>query len=111
MRLPDDWVKYHEEKIASLDPEKVERAVEHLAGQLLTEEARRLLPEMTADPQSWWVKYHFNACMAVRNALREEGMGEKYFGVDTLDDYYVPMLERAIRKSALTQESPTATEP
>lgn len=32
---------------------------------------------------------------AVRNLLREHGFGEKEFGVDNLDDYYVPLVEVA----------------
>ena len=35
----------------------------------------------------------------VRNALRENGFGEKDFGIDNLDDYAVDLVELAMKEA------------
>lgn len=38
---------------------------------------------------------HFGIGMAIRNALRQGGYGEQFFGIDNIDDYYSPIVELA----------------
>ena len=42
---------------------------------------------------------HFGFGMQVRNALRRAGFGEQEFGVRSLDDVYVDLLEAAVQES------------
>lgn len=44
----------------------------------------------------WFSGYHFTTGMAIRNTLRENGYGEKYFDIDNLDYIYCLLLEMAI---------------
>jgi len=44
---------------------------------------------------NWFVSYHFNVGMNIRNLLRNENFGEEYFGFN-LDFIYVELLEMAI---------------
>lgn len=84
---------YHEEN----NPQLVHNAVAYLANQLPIDVARRLRAEMNKDPQLWWVPHHLHGGMWVRNNLRLQGFGETTLGVHNLDDYYVPIWEKAIR--------------
>jgi len=52
------------------------------------------------DPVGWFTAYHFHWGMAVRNMLRHEGFGEKYFGIKNLDDVYVELVEEAVMEKA-----------
>lgn len=41
-------------------------------------------------------RFHFTCGMGVRNSLRENGFGEKEFGIDNLDDLYIGIIEKAL---------------
>lgn len=113
------------ENVAKLDQAKVRAAAQMLREQLapvLDELAERMLenPEGwlggrpqpcycvedgTPPKQNCWVcrgtgtatyPLHFSWGMGVRNLLRTEGFGEDFFGIDNLDDYYVPLVELAV---------------
>lgn len=43
---------------------------------------------------------HFGWGMGIRNYLRQQGYGEKWFGIDNLDDFYVTLVEMALGFSA-----------
>ena len=46
--------------------------------------------------RTWITPYHFHWGMAVRNALRAKGFGEREFMIDNLDNIYVPLIEEAV---------------
>lgn len=95
--LPEDWRAFHRSNVESLDPKMVAKSVEFLRswfGELPGEEKEKLADQMKADPQ-WWTKHHFMGMMAVRNALRRNGFGEKEFKIENLDDYAVGLVEKA----------------
>lgn len=48
--------------------------------------------------ENWYVGQHFWGGTAVRNHLRLNGFGEKYWPIWNLDDIYVFLLEDAIEK-------------
>lgn len=80
---PSDFEDRHAKyKDAIKDPANVEAPVQcpHCLG-------RGTAPELGM---------HFGFGMAVRNLLRKEGFGEDYFGIENLDDVYVPLLEMAV---------------
>lgn len=95
--LPKDWRQFHADNVAKLDPAMRDRAVAYLRHKLgpVATQVRAL---MAADPQEWWSPLHFDWMMAVRNALREEGFGEKQLGIDNLDDYAVGLVELAVEE-------------
>jgi hypothetical protein len=47
----------------------------------------------------WWIenRYHFMGGMSLRNHLRSNGFGEKELQVENLDDYYIDILEEAVK--------------
>jgi hypothetical protein len=55
-----------------------------------------ILAAYKADPEGWWAPHHFLWGMSVRNLLRQKGFGEDHFGVDNLDDFYIPLVEEAL---------------
>ena len=81
---------------------------------MLAEELKPAVPEIqkayAADPEGWYVGYHFGWGMAVRNLLREKGFGEEYFGVHNLDDIYVALVEEALKLGG-SHESQGSTNP
>ena len=94
--MVDDWKKYHVEKLVELDPNKREEAVLYLKG--LLREALPAIREMEQQaPQDWWGPYHHGWGTAIRNALRTNGFGETSLGVKNLDDYYIALIEEAIK--------------
>lgn len=67
---------------------------------MLADELKTVVPEIkkayAADPDGWYVGYHFGWGMAVRNLLREKGFGEEYFKIHNLDDIYVALVVEAL---------------
>jgi hypothetical protein len=83
-------------KVANLDPALRDRAVSFLFDDLFIEDhLERIRGEIARAPEDWWVPYHFGFMMRVRNRLRQNGFGEKEFGIDNLDDYAVELVELA----------------
>ena len=97
MQLPNDWQKFHKDNVAKLKQETVAAALAMLRKELApcADEIRNAV---AADPQEWWAGSHFDWGMGVRNLLRAKGFGEKEFGVDNLDDYYVGLVEMAVTR-------------
>lgn len=62
----------------------------------LKEISPELRQRIHADREGWFAEYHFDWGMHVRNALRRAGFGEKFLGVENLDDIYVEAVEHAI---------------
>ncbi len=96
--LPSDWRQFHRDNVAKLDPEKVENACTFLRGWFAdgmdAVQVHELTEAIKVNPE-WFTAHHFFGMMAVRNALRIHGFGEKCFGIDNLDDYAVGLVERA----------------
>lgn len=81
---------------AELDAAKKNQAIE-----FLKKELEQAMPEIRkaieADPEHWNVPYHLGWGMAVRNLLRQNGMGEEFFGVDNLDCCYKFLVQDAAK--------------
>jgi hypothetical protein len=96
--LPSDWRKFHLDNVKKLDREKVLAAVEFMQYWLKCGDYsnyERLKAQASVDPE-WWTAHHFGGMMAVRNALRSNGFGEKEFGIENWDDYAVGIVELAL---------------
>ena len=48
--------------------------------------------------------FHFGFGMVIRNWMRDAGFGEKYFGVDCLDDYYGSFISEALKRVPTSEE-------
>lgn len=46
--------------------------------------------------EGWFVGHHFSLGMWLRNCMRSNVFGEADMGVDNLDDFYIPLLDRAL---------------
>jgi len=86
-----------ERAVARVPEEKKEAAAEFLRG-LFTQEQKDQLREMMegATDHFWVSPIHFWGGMAIRNALRQNGFGEKELGIENLDYIYARLIERAI---------------
>jgi hypothetical protein len=72
--------------------------VETIRGQLDKSDVAKIREEIDANPLTWWAPYHFSFGMAVRNRLRLAGLGETHLPeIGTLDDYWVEIVEAAVR--------------
>jgi hypothetical protein len=80
---------------AALSPEIKAPALTMLAEKLQNDRPH-IKKAYDADPEGWVYAHHFTWGMGVRNLLRDEGFGEKYFGVDCIDDLYVGLVEEAL---------------
>jgi len=85
-----------ERSYLDIDPVLVDGAVAFLRRTIPPETRTLVRDYITADPQHWWVPYHFTTMMGVRNALRGAGFGEVELGIDNLDDYAVELVELAV---------------
>lgn len=94
-----DWKQLHAENLAKIPAAMRDQAVEFLRGYFSNAPTTiaDVKEAMAKDPQTWWAPYHLTWGMAVRNLLRRNGYGEKQFGVDNLDDYYVGLIEEAFQ--------------
>lgn len=80
---------------ASLDTELIAPALMMLAEEL-SDVRDEIIASAKADPEDWSTAYHMVWGMGIRNMLRDKGYGEEYFGVENLDDIYVPLVEDAL---------------
>lgn len=93
---PADWKKHHANKVAELKPTAlVNLAVWALRELIVGECLEAIQAQIRVNPQTWWTMHHFHWGMDVRNFLRQYGFGEKEFGIDNLDDYWVGLVEQA----------------
>ena len=84
-------------EIPPLDPEYKQKVVEALRNSLKAESAVAIQKLIAEDPDGWWVPYHFTAGMAIRNHIRDLGFVDKELPTGNWDDYYVEILEEAVK--------------
>ena len=82
-----------------LDPQLKEKAVNFLNKTFSEFEKNTFREWIKKDPEDWFAKsrWHFEEGMKIRNLLRENRFGEKYFCIQNLDDIYVELIEDAIK--------------
>jgi len=80
----------------SLDKKTKKRAIKFLSKKIPQSKKEFLREEIKKD-ELWWCQYHFNVGMYIRNLLRDNGYGEKEFGITNLDDIYIQLLVDAIK--------------
>jgi len=88
----DENMKFY----TSLDPDTKAPALAALRESTTPVDLDLIREKFAADPDGWYVPYHFWWGMGVRNFLREKGFGEEYFKVDNLDDIYIYLVEEAL---------------
>ena len=71
------------------------RAVQYLINHIPDETMRDIKNLMDQNGKNWWVEHHHGFGMGVRNLLREGGFD---WGPVELDDLWVGLVERAVRK-------------
>jgi hypothetical protein len=65
--------------------------------EFLTSECQKQIREAyEKDGSAWWVPAHFFWGTGIRNAMRQNGFGEKELGVGNLDDIYIKAIEIAL---------------
>jgi len=101
LNLPENWQKYHADKVALLRPDLRNECVQFLKVHLKRESIDKIRQAIDNDPQEWWTEYHFGYGMYIRNFLRDNGFGEKDFNIDNLDDYCVGLVEEAVKLPSL----------
>lgn len=84
--------------LREMNNEVRQRAVEFLHKDFGGAVRAQIRYDIKCYPQNWWVSKHFTWGMAVRNHLRTHGFGEKEMDVENLDDYYISIVEDAVRK-------------
>jgi len=90
---------FHQARLNSLDPELREKMVALLRGKLTGPECNwRPNGAITDNPLTWWIPLHFTWGMGVRSALRKAGFTEAATGLDNLDNYWVGLVELAIKE-------------
>lgn len=90
-----EWREFYRDNALKLRPELRKKAVEFLyLG--IDSESQTEIHRLALDDPEWWAPQHFGWGMAIRNALRKGGFGEKELAVDNLDDYYVGLVEMAL---------------
>lgn len=92
----DDWKQFHKDRLAELKPEIRDRAIAYLNNlfRFSRGDIRKLIKK---DPQTWWVRYHQTWGYVIRQAMRNNGFGEAEFGVESLDEYYVGLVEESVK--------------
>lgn len=83
----------------ALPDDKKQVAIRLLKKYISAKETRLIRTEIKKAPVHWFAKYHFYWGMYIRNVLRDNGMGEKYFGIKNLDDIYVELVEGAVKEN------------
>lgn len=81
-----------------LPKEKKEPAITLLSKKISAQDRAYMKKLRAANPSDWYVSQHFWGGMAIRNFLRQNGFGEKYWPIWNLDDIYVFLLEDALDK-------------
>ncbi len=81
----------------SLSKHKRDVGIEFLRNFLLDKVKEQIRKAIDKNKLNWFAPYHFHWGMGIRNALRNAGYGEKYFGIDNLDDIYVELVEEAVK--------------
>lgn len=73
-------------------------AISFLATLISRKDKKRIKIKIKRDPEGWFALYHHGWGTCIRNALREVNYGEKYFGINNLDDIYVELVEDMIER-------------
>jgi len=82
----------------ALSEEKKNKAINCLKKEITKELKIGLRILIKKDPDEWFAMYHRGWGTAIRNLLRHKGFGEKYFGINNLDDIYVELVEDAVKE-------------
>jgi hypothetical protein len=93
----EEFVQFHNERLAELDPWIVGKAVKVLSElHPLMEETREMYVN---DPVHWMSPYHFSTGMAIRNLLRKEVCLDNQLTTNeenqNWDNFYVQLMEVA----------------
>lgn len=76
--------------------ECINGAINYLSENFSLEIKRQIYDLYSNDPDGWYIPYHFDWGMNVRNMLRGEGFKDEYLPTGNWDDYYVEVVEKAV---------------
>jgi hypothetical protein len=85
-----------------IPPSEKTRAVKYLTDHIPDETMRDVKNAMDKNGKDWWVGHHHGFGTGVRNLLRE---GEFDWGPIDMDDLWIGLVERAVRKKFRTKTS------
>jgi hypothetical protein len=78
------------------------KAVQYLIDRIPDETMKDGKNSMDQNGKNWWVEHHHGFGMGVRNLFREGGFD---WGPDDLDNLWVGLVERSVRKKFPTKSS------
>lgn len=81
----------------SLEQSKRDVGVAFLKGFILDNVKKEIRGVIVKDKKGWFALFHHGWGTGIRNALRNASYGEKYFGINNLDDIYVELVEDAVK--------------
>lgn len=92
----EDMEVLEEQVWKDIPEEKKKLAIDFLQKELsgIKEDIKK---EIEKDPKNWIAPFHFYWGMGIRNILRENDLGEKFFGIENLDYIYVQLIEEAVK--------------
>jgi hypothetical protein len=82
----------------ALSQEKKNKVIKFLRKIIPDDDKLKIRQLIHEAPEGWFAFYHHGWGTAIRNALRHKRFGEKYFGINNLDDIYVELVEDAIKE-------------
>lgn len=92
---------YHVPPLPAVIAERAVRAmVDLFKHEMSPEDLRKLRAEIENDPDEWWIRYHNGWGRAVRNYLRiSGGIRDAKLPTGNWDDYYIDVIEEALRQT------------
>ena len=96
-----DWLEENKMRLQEL-PEEIRSQALCFLGKFVTTEQKKFFREKIAEnPETWWVGggWHFGGGMFIRNKLRDEVCLDDQLPSRNWDDYYIPLLEEAIKSN------------
>jgi hypothetical protein len=79
--------------------EKKKKAIKLLKKMIPNDIKLEIKTLINNDSEGWFGMYHHGWGTSIRNLLRRKGFGEKYFGINNLDDIYVELIEDTIKET------------
>ena len=86
----------------TLSPSDKKKAVKYLIDHIPSETIEEVAKDMREKGSDWWVLHHHGFGTDVRNLLREGGFD---WGPIDLDEVWVELIEKAVKKTVTTKRS------
>ncbi len=88
---------HHQQKLAEIPADLRYRMIALVRSKISPKDSAMVRGEIAAAPLTWWHTHHLFFGMAVRNSIRQAGLGEvEHAWLGNLDDFWVPIVEAAM---------------